>query len=393
MKVAFHLGSTKVQNFIYNQIISIIDENNKILIFGTNIHFNSFIKHNELKLHLIPQNKFYNVLYLIYNLMILMITQPNRFLTLISCFSNLKKMKLLQKIIWLSRVVPVLINLPDILHIQWAKSIDSWMFLKYNFGVKIVLSLRGTHINCSPLNDKDLAMLYRKNFPIIDRFHAVSESLAKEAIKYGAQKKKIEIISSPINSKYIKIKKESWGIKKEFNLISVGRNNWVKGYHIALSAIKKIYDSGININYTIITKEAPSEEILYQIDDLNLENIVFFRSYNDQNKIFKAMAQSDCFLLPSITEGTANVVLEAMFLQLPVISSDCGGMKELIKNGYNGFLFNNRDHINLVEVLNYFLNISVKEKFFIVRNAKNLITKNNDIQIIGEKMKSFYQKC
>ena len=105
------------------------------------------------------------------------------------------------------------------------------------------------------------------------------------------------------------------------------------------------------------------------------------------------MAQSDCFLLPSITEGIANVVLEAMFLQLPVISSDCGGMKELIKNGYNGFLFNNRDHINLVEVLNYFLNISVKEKFFIVRNAKNLITKNNDIQIIGEKMKSFYQKC
>jgi len=65
MKVAFHLGSTKVQNFIYNQIISIIDENNKILIFGTNIHFNSFKRHRELKLHLTPQNKFYNVLYLI----------------------------------------------------------------------------------------------------------------------------------------------------------------------------------------------------------------------------------------------------------------------------------------------------------------------------------------
>ena len=131
------------------------------------------------------------------------------------------------------------------------------MFLKYRFGVKIVLSLRGTHINCSPLNDEKLINSYRKNFPIINRFHAVSKSLANEAIKYGAQKKRIEIIPSPINVKLIKIKKENWKIKHTFKILSVGRNKWVKGLHIALSAIKEICDIGFDINYKIITQDAP----------------------------------------------------------------------------------------------------------------------------------------
>jgi colanic acid/amylovoran biosynthesis glycosyltransferase len=302
-------------------------------------------------------------------------------------------MSLNRKLSWLSQVLPVLNNLPDIFHIQWGKSIESWMFLKYKFGVKIVLSLRGTHINCSPLNDENLRNVYRENFPNIDRFHAVSKSLANEALKYGAQKKRIDIISSPINSKLIKIKKDNWEIDNIFKILSVGRNKWVKGFHIALSAIKEICDIGININYTIITPDAPSEEILYQIDDLQLYEKVFLKTYTDQNKVFQFMSKSDCLLLPSLTEGIANVALEAMLIQLPVISSDCGGMSELIKNGYNGYLFKNRNYNSCVKVLNNFLKLPAKEKKIIAMNAKSTIEKNNEIQIIGKKLKYFYQNC
>lgn len=105
------------------------------------------------------------------------------------------------------------------------------------------------------------------------------------------------------------------------------------------------------------------------------------------------MSKSDCLLLPSLTEGIANVALEAMLIQLPVISSDCGGMSELIKNGYNGYLFKNRNYNSCVNVLNNFLKLPAKEKKIIAMNAKSTIEKNNEIQIIGKKLKYFYQNC
>ena len=44
------------------------------------------------------------------------------------------------------------------------------------------------------------------------------------------------------------------------------------------------------------------------------------------------------FLLPSIEEGIANVCIEAMAIGTPVLSSDCGGMRELITHNKTGFL-------------------------------------------------------
>lgn len=392
MKIAFHLGSTDVQPFVRNQILSIINNNIKVLIFGSRIHSKSFKNYNGIELYLTPKNKINKIFYLLYSFFKLLILYPKRFIKTVLYIKNLSNLNLNQKLVRLSNVLPLIINLPDILHIQWAKSIGLWIFLKNDFNIKIVCSLRGTHINCSPINDEGLARLYTKTFPLIDRFHAVSESLKKEVLKYGIKKNKVDVIYSPINFKSIYKKKKNWDLQNTIQILSVGRSNWVKGYHIALSAVKKLHDHGIDIKYTIIMPDKPSEEILYQVEDLNLYNLVIFKCYDKQNKIFKVMAQSDCLLLPSISEGIANVVYEAISLYLPVISSDCGGMKEIIKNGYNGYLFKNRDSLDLVKSFNTFLNSSSLEKENLVRNAKDFILKNNDINYVGQKLDSFYRK-
>ena len=63
------------------------------------------------------------------------------------------------------------------------------------------------------------------------------------------------------------------------------------------------------------------------------------------------MRNSDCFILPSVQEGISNVALESMAIGLPLISSDCGGMKEIINNGKNGYYFPARNSDALKKLL------------------------------------------
>ena len=391
MKIGFHLGSISDPIFIQNQIISLLNKNVKIYLFGKKIKKNRYKIYEKANFFIAPKNNLFYLSFIIYNFLLLCVFKPKVFLTIIKYSKNISKKSFIEKLDWWGTILPVLNNLPDIFHIQWAKSIDRWFFLKRLFNVKIVLSLRGTHINCSPIADKQLESLYKTLFPSIDQFHSVSNSLALNAIKYGADKNKIKVIRSPINFTSIQVIKKKWKIGKKIKLISVGRYHWTKGYQYALSAIHKLKSKQFEIMYTIITKDNPSEEVLYQIVDQGLENNIKLKSVETQDEIFIEMVKSDCLILPSVEEGIANVVLESMAVGLPVISSDCGGMTELIINNVNGLLFKNRDYSNLAETLEYFIKMPNVDKEKIIQNAKISILKKNNLDEIGLQMKNLYK--
>ena len=88
-------------------------------------------------------------------------------------------------------------------------------------------------------------------------------------------------------------------------------------------------------------------------------------------------------------EGIANVVLESMALGTPVISSDCGGMNEVVKNN-NGYLFKNRDSLHLAEVMQkmVLLRSEIREEMII--NAKNHIEKNHNPITFSDEFNDFY---
>lgn len=248
---------------------------------------------------------------------------------------------------------PVLWHRPDIFHVQWAKGIADWIWVQ-DFGIKLVLSLRGAHINYSPVADKALAAMYRKHFPKVDGFHAVSEAIAVEAQKYGAQKEKIKVVYSglEIASKPIAISQRP----DVLHILSVGRPHWVKGYTYALDACKILRDANFNFKYSIIGAK-DTIELSYQIHDLGLRDYVELLDYMPYSGVQEFMRQSDLLLLSSIKEGLANVVLEAMALNTLVLSTDCGGMHEVIVNGENGFLIPIRDAATMAQKITEIANL------------------------------------
>jgi colanic acid/amylovoran biosynthesis glycosyltransferase len=123
---------------------------------------------------------------------------------------------------------------------------------------------------------------------------------------------------------------------------------------------------------------------------MGLQDQVVFHRDIPQEQVFALMAESDLLLLPSVEEGIANVVLEAMAIGLPVLSSDCGGMPEAIEEGGTGLLFRNRDANHLAEQMIRFMKMSPEEKQTMTTSAQKNVQEKFGLDRLGSEMISLY---
>ena len=242
-----------------------------------------------------------------------------------------------------------LIN-PDIIHVQWPSLIpwceDGLASGKYNF----VLSQRGYQSNVRPFVNQDNFKYLQCWYPKFAGFHSVSKAISKEGDKIYASIKKIDkVVYSGFDFSKLAFNKE-YQKEEKLQILSVGRPHWKKGYSDALLACKILLDQKIDFSYSIIGASEKNEELLYLINDLNLKEHVTLLPKMVQEQVYQKMKETSLLLFPSIMEGMPNVVVEAMALGLPVISTDCGGVDELI-DVESGWLVPTRNPEALAEAI------------------------------------------
>jgi glycosyltransferase involved in cell wall biosynthesis len=295
---------------------------------------------------------------------------------------------------------PVLWHKPDVFHVQWAKGLADWLWVK-EFGVKLVLSLRGAHINYSPIANLELAAMYRHHFPQVDGFHAVSHAIAKEATTYGAPANRIKVVYSGLpqfDSQVdaaieadIQVLDSESGESKPLHIISVGRPHWKKGYTYALDACNILKRAGFSFKYTIIGG-SDDIELLYQVHDLNLQDEVCLSEQQYFETVKRMMQNADILLLPSVEEGIANVVLEAMALGTLVLSTNCGGMAEVIADSQNGFIVPIRNSEAIAKAVMHIAALSLERKLEILQCAQNTIVEQHTENQMTSGMIGLYQE-
>ena len=74
----------------------------------------------------------------------------------------------------------------------------------------------------------------------------------------------------------------------------------------------------------------------YLTEELEIQGQVFFRG--KQENIPAILSETDIFVLPSLSEGMSNVLLEAMACGLPIVATAVGGNSDLISDRHNGLL-------------------------------------------------------
>jgi len=278
---------------------------------------------------------------------------------------------------------------PDIIHFQWVSVLSYLTNLHLPKRTKTVFSQRGFHINVRPFVDQENMRFLKEIFPKIDGFHSVSKAIQhKSNLIYQAPSKVDEVVYSGFDFKNIPIKKKN-DRGSMLQIISVGRNHWIKDYATAIKAMYLLKEKGVAFNYTIIGVKN-DEELLFMIDDLQLNNYIHLISKVSQQKVYDMMCASDVLLLPSIEEGIANVCIEAMFCKLPVISTNCGGMQELIIHKETGFIVPIRDEQAMAIELIEFNGMDKKSIETVAKNARIKAEEQHNVENMASGMEELY---
>ena len=134
--------------------------------------------------------------------------------------------------------------------------------------------------------------------------------------------------------------------KTEINLIIVSRLVIQKNIDLIIEALKIL--NNVNLKLNIIGEGNEISKLEKTINDLNLHNQVKLLGKIDNNEISKFLSNSDIFIQASDYEGLPHSVLEAINYEVPILSTEAGGCKDLLNDGERGFIISSPPNKNLI---------------------------------------------
>jgi glycosyltransferase involved in cell wall biosynthesis len=224
------------------------------------------------------------------------------------------------------------------------------ILLKRIFNVPSMCSVRGSDLKQYPFESKKMHKVSIRVLEESDAILAVSNDLANQALKMADIKSPPYVIHNGVDtSKFHKYENKE-GIRKSLGIrhtgraiVFIGRCEKEKGIFELLDAFLKIKKAGEDISLVIVGEGKDKEKAKGIVDENNMGGNVVFAGNVPHEEIPGYLNAGDIFALPTYSEGMANVIYEAMACGLPVVSTNVGGIPEVITHGVEGFLCNPGD--------------------------------------------------
>lgn len=199
-----------------------------------------------------------------------------------------------------------------------------------------------------PHGDKVIMKRLRNSCKYLDKLVVVSRELKhiySEDFKNNDIKCQVEYIPNFLEKIPKKINKLD-----NKNIISVGRLEPEKGFLDLVSVFKLIELKDGEVYLNLVGDGSQKDKIFKNIVDNNISRKVKMPGYLDFEELNKLYEETSLYLMTSYTESFGLVLIEAMSHGIPVIAFSCAeGAKELINNGVNGYLINNRNEHEMAD--------------------------------------------
>jgi Glycosyltransferase len=243
-----------------------------------------------------------------------------------------KAMGLLQASRALSKIVK---EKEAIVCISFGRQVDIVNIISKMYGgkAKHIVSIRGYATAKYIVNSRIRSWLYSRSDCIISVSKAIQELLRD---RLPISKDRIVTIYNPYDGKNIyNLSKPDGSLDKDtFTIVSVGTLKWEKGYWHLLKAFKiaqQKTEKAVRLSLQVIGDDYNNNKnkLIKLADDLGISDFVEFVEW--QSNPYRYIGKADLFVLPSVSEGFPNALVEAMACGRAVIAADCKtGPKEIL---------------------------------------------------------------
>lgn len=271
---------------------------------------------------------------------------------------------------------------PDVIHV-WGNLVAF-----YAIPTKILLKipLINNQITDVPIKTSKSFFGPRTTFRFSNKIIANSIAGLKA---YNGPKKKSKVIYNGFNFDRLEnldnidLIRNNHGIRTKFVVGMVASFSKLKDYETYIKAANIILNKNKDVTFLCI---GSGDDDTYRelVTKENRDKILFLGM---QHNVESIMNVCDIGVLSTFTEGISNALLEFSALGKPIIATDGGGTNELIENGKNGYLIEQRSIEGLIEKINIFIEDAEKRKTF--GKTGRIIVKN---KFSNQKMLDSYLK-
>lgn len=184
--------------------------------------------------------------------------------------------------------------------------------------------------------------------------------------------------------------RERYGLSKDD--ILVGNTSAIsdhKDYFTFLKVAKVVTKGSDKVKFLMIGDGPMKDEIMKFHDELALGDKVIFTGFI--KNIPNVLPQLDLFFMPSKEEGLGTSLLDAMICKIPVVSTQAGGIPEIVIDGKTGLCGEVGNVSILADMINKLLaDKETRER--LVNNAYDMVKNNFDYRSTAEKTLKVYQE-
>jgi len=238
-----------------------------------------------------------------------------------------------------------------------------------------------------------------------DHFISVSEALKDEIMRtYNINSNKISVIPNGVDTNIFKPEKlnlrKKYGFNKKQKIImTVSRFSKEKGIETLIKVIPIILGTDNNTAFILVLPERKTSKIetyvklreeFKKLVKENKNRIKLVSKPVTQKTLSKLYNMADIYIQPSLYESFGITILEAMACGKAIVASDCGGIPEIVFNGFNGFLTRPTEPEDLARDILKILNNSEFKRKMEENSIK--FAQKYDWKIIGRKTLDLYER-
>jgi glycosyltransferase involved in cell wall biosynthesis len=227
-----------------------------------------------------------------------------------------------------------------------------WLCYRTAERLSYIISLRGSDV---PGEHARLQLEYKVLGPLLKRIWtrasglvACSEGLKKRALEF-LPTVNIDVINNGIELDRFHPAEHN-ELSKELKLVTVGRLSATKRVELLIETVKILSKKGRNVRLTIAGGGGMFEKLQRLIEQKRLSNIINLTGRIEAEQMPDIYRQHNIFVSASMQEGMSNAMLEAMASGLPIVTTRCEGVEELITD--NGIVVENETAEALAEGIN-----------------------------------------